>query len=718
LRLLRAGDGLVCVTKEFSMAMQRGRALAHTTRLVSGMALVAMFSLWSPGRADGPADNLPDNVRPIPPVGIELDDSVQQRLLGGAESLVRDVEAVAAADAADRAEVLVFARAVRLAVEDRFLYSPQEVALAEQLLERGRQRLRLLAAGTRGATLLEAAAPSPAQPGQPLLAVGGFVSRIDGSIQPYGLVLPAGFDPADRTPRRLDVWLHGRGEKMSEVAFLAQRQKNVGEIAPPDTIVLHPYGRYSNAFKFAGEVDVLEAIAHVRSLLPVDDRRITIRGFSMGGAGCWQLAVHHPGAWMAATPGAGFSETSDFLRVFQQEEFHATEAQRRLLHWYDCPDWANNLRTLPTVAYSGELDVQKQAADMMVAACKARGFEMPHVIGPQTAHKIHPESRAEIEAFLARQAEQGRPDVPREIDFTTYTLRYPSRAWLTVTGLGEHWQKARVQAVIQSPAAIEVSTRNVTGLAIDIPAAASIVDAGRPVELRVDGTVITVPPRAGPRWRLALGRAPSGWRLDDDAAAAGLRKRPGLQGPIDDAFMEAFLFVGPEPSREPTSAVDRWVAEEFMRAKREWRRHFRGDVVERRAADVTPEEIATRNLVLFGTLTSNPLVARVLPQLPVVERDGHWVIGSGRAAVGESVPVLVFPNPLASDRYVVLNSGFTFRDYAYLNNARQIPMLPDWALVSVTGGRGSQLPGTILAEGFFDERWQPTAAATWVHAAK
>jgi hypothetical protein len=100
LRLLHAGDGWVCVTKEFSMAMQRGRALAHTTRLVSGVALVAMFGLWSPGRADGPADNLPDNVRPIPPVGIELDDSVRQRLLSGAEAIVRDVEAVAAFAAA------------------------------------------------------------------------------------------------------------------------------------------------------------------------------------------------------------------------------------------------------------------------------------------------------------------------------------------------------------------------------------------------------------------------------------------------------------------------------------------------------------------------------------------------------------------------------------------------------------------------------------------
>jgi hypothetical protein len=34
-------------------------------------------------------------------------------------------------------------------------------------------------------------------------------------------------------------------------------------------------------------------------------------------------------------------------------------------------------------------------------------------------------------------------------------------------------------------------------------------------------------------------------------------------------------------------------------------------------------------------------------------------------------------------------------------------MLPDWALVSTVEGRDSQLPGTILAEGFFDERWRP-----------
>jgi hypothetical protein len=37
-------------------------------------------------------------------------------------------------------------------------------------------------------------------------------------------------------------------------------------------------------------IDVLEAIEHVKTLFPIDDTRIVIRGFSMGGAGCWQFA--------------------------------------------------------------------------------------------------------------------------------------------------------------------------------------------------------------------------------------------------------------------------------------------------------------------------------------------------------------------------------------------------------------------------------------------
>ncbi len=57
------------------------------------------------------------------------------------------------------------------------------------------------------------------------------------------------------------------------------------------------------------------------------------------------------------------------------------------------------------------------------------------------------------------------------------------------------------------------------------------------------------------------------------------------------------------------------------------------------------------------------------------------------------------------DRYVVLNSSFTFREYDYLNNARQVPKLPDWAVIDLRTPPDSRHPGRIADADFFDESW-------------
>ncbi len=69
-------------------------------------------------------------------------------------------------------------------------------------------------------------------------------------------------------------------------------------------------------------------------------------------------------------------------------------------------------------------------------------------------------------------------------------------------------------------------------------------------------------------------------------------------------------------------------------------------------------------------------------------------------------PILIYPNPLNQSRYVVLNSSFTFRDYAYLNNARQVPMLPDRAIIDLTTPPNAVWPGKVVEADFFDEQWQ------------
>ena len=144
-----------------------------------------------------------------------------------------------------------------------------------------------------------------------------------------------------------------------------------GEFTPPDTLVLHPYGRFCNAFKFAGETDVFEALAHAQKFYPVDTNRLAVRGFSMGGAGTWHLAAHHPEVWAAAAPGAGFAETADYTGALAKEP-KPPWYEQKLWHLCDATDYALNLLHVPTIAYSGEIDKQKRFSISARPATRSR----------------------------------------------------------------------------------------------------------------------------------------------------------------------------------------------------------------------------------------------------------------------------------------------------------------------------------------------------------
>jgi hypothetical protein len=263
--------------------------------------------------ADGPGDNLHDKVRPVPPPGIVIPDADRTELRNDVIDLGKEIGGLwkelkgkpALMDLIP--DVQIYYNAVRYGLEYNEFYDLKEIPVARGLLKKARERM---------AQLREGKSPWTTATG---LVVRGYVSKIDGSVQPYGLVVPATYQPNYPHQYRLDVWCHGRGEKLTELSFLNGRERSPGEFTPPNAFVLHSYGRYCNANKFAGEIDVLEGLEHVRKHYPIDENRLVMRGFSMGGASCWQFAVHYPGMWAAAAPGAGFAETPEFLKVFQSE---------------------------------------------------------------------------------------------------------------------------------------------------------------------------------------------------------------------------------------------------------------------------------------------------------------------------------------------------------------------------------------------------------------
>jgi pimeloyl-ACP methyl ester carboxylesterase len=593
-------------------------------------------------------------------------------------------------------EVQIFYKAVNWAVKYDEFYRTNEIAAAHKLIEQGVERAKALAGGKT---------PWTSATG---LVVRAYRSRIDRSIQPYGLVVPPSFAGGDTNRKfRLDVWLHGRDNNLTELKFMTDRQRSYGEFTPADTFVLHPYGRYCNAFKFAGEIDVFEAIEHVRQNYPIDRFQIAIRGFSMGGGGTWHLAAHYPSFWAAAAPGAGFAETAEFQRIWSKDP-KPTWYDQKLWHLYDATDYAANFFNCPVIAYSGELDRQKQAADIMAKYMAREGLELKHLIGPKTEHKYEPETKAELDRqFTTLMNSPRRSGYPTRVRFTTYTLRYNSNYWITVDGLERHWERADVDAsIVLGPTDMHIFTTNVSALTITFPPGRISSAPGTAAKLAVDGNSFAES-RSGLNTSEPVHLEKSGkrWRIVPHSHWTELRKHHGLQGPIDDAFVDSFIMVRPTGKPLNPTAGD-WVGEEFAHATNEWRNQFRGDVLVKADAEVSPEDMVNNHLVLWGDPQSNKILGRLASKLPVIWKAGKIQIAGKSFSAEKFAPVFIFPNPLSPGKYIVVNTGFTFCEAGRSSNALQIPKLPDYGVLDMTVARGSRYPLGVALAGFFDERWQ------------
>ncbi len=647
--------------------------------------------------ADGNGDNVPEKVRPVPQPGITVPEADRADLEKGLSDLgqtINDLKKDPKA-AAFLPDVQIYHNAARYALQFDEFFAPGEIQTAKRLLQEGQARAEQLREGKT---------PWLTEPGPKAL---GYVSEVDGSVQPYGLYIPQSYTPTSAHRFRLDTWFHGRGETLNEVNFVNSVERGGGPFVRPDTFTVQPYGRYNTANKLAGETDLLEAIADIKRRFKIDNNRIIVRGFSMGGAATWHFAAHYASDWAAAAPGAGFSETPDFLRVYQSETLKPTWWEVKLWQMYDCPEYAPNFANLPLVAYSGEIDSQKQAADVMSRALAAENIPMVHIIGPKTAHAYHPSSVPLINARIDSIAEHGRNPVPRRVRLATPTLRYNRQFWVTVDALGRHWEPARVDAEIKDDHTVQVSTKNVSALTFAMASGYCPLAEGVNPTVEIDGASVRVSPVLSDRsWTVHLHKAGATWE-QGELPEEGLRKRHNLQGPIDDAFMQSFMIVRPTGTAQ-NPGVTKWVDSELQHAISEWRRQMRGDARVKNDSDVTDADIAQHNLALWGDPGSNAILAKIADRLPIKWTADSVTVGAQRYPASTHVPVFIFPNPLNPRKYVVINSSFTYREYDYLNNAREVPKLPDWAVVDTTTPPSSRYPGKVVDASFFDDRWQLT----------
>ncbi len=537
-------------------------------------------------------------------------------------------------------------------------------------------------------------------------------SRIDGSLQPYAVTLPADYAKNRGKPHRVDVVLHGRDAGLTEVSFLHRHR---GDKAAPESLPgvrIDIFGRGNNAYRWAGETDVFEAVEHfiaVENLQKrgahIDSTRVVLRGFSMGGAGTWHLGLHRPDQFVVLGPGAGFTATHGYVGKMPAK---LPDHQEACLSIYDAVEYAENVANVPVVAYSGEEDAQIAAARNIEARLKPLGLSMTHLVAPKLKHSFPAEWEEKAEVEYAKHADEGRPAYPKKVRFVTHTLRYSSCFWVELFALERHYKRARVEAD-HLEEGFAVKTTNVRQLRLSLWPGATREE----ITVDIDGqNLAAVKPNLSRSGGLFVYLEKTGGKwstvLPERIAVDRLRKPhkiAGLQGPIDDAFTGPFLCVR-GTGKAWHEATEEYARKNLERFAAEWAKYLRGELPIKNDSDVTADDIATKHLILFGDPSSNSLLGQVVPRLPIAwsAKAIRWG-GKDYEAAGH-VPVMIYPSPLAPERYVVLNSGHTFHKEDFEGtNALLYPRLGDFAVLGLSGSKEDPLGVEVKTAGLFDDSW-------------
>lgn len=588
------------------------------------------------------------------------------------------------------ADVEVYAKAAEWILRHEEFYKPEYAKQTLKALDTGLARVDLLK---------NKQSPWEHAPGR---TIRGYQSSVDESYQPYALSLPESYRKESEARLPLHLVLHGRGATLNEVSFI---QSHDGKPAAKDQnwIQVDVFGRTNNAYRWSGESDVFEAFDDVRRRYRVDENRVVLHGFSMGGAGSWHLGLHHPSKWCSVGPGAGFVDFYKYQKVTEPLPFY----QDLALHIYNPVDYAMNAFNVPVCTYGGELDPQLAASQEMVAAAEKLGVRIKMLIGPKTEHKFHPDSQKEFMAFHQERQTEGRKTFPgaKKIRFVTYTLKYNTCDWLTVEEMIEMYRPAMVEASLDEENNIlKVKTQNVAVLQI-------ARDLAPHVEL--DGNKL-------PLLQAAEGLLPGvyyefdggGWRTMTYDASLGfpknteLRKRHNLQGPIDDAFMQPFVCV--RGTGTPWSAAHaEWANWNLTRFETEFDKWLRGRIRIINDKDVTSELMADKNLILFGDPGSNSYLATVLSRLPLKWTKQSIEINGEKYDPATHGVSLIHPNPMNPRRYIVINSGHTMHEEDFKkSNAWLFPRLGDIAVQKFEKSAEGGYKESVQYADFFNGNWK------------
>ncbi len=457
-----------------------------------------------------------------------------------------------------------------------------------------------------------------------------YLSKVDGSIQPFRVIAPRDYDPEKSYALVLNM--HGyKGDNAYE-SFSSR----------PWVFVAAANARGEVPYAEAGLWDVLEMMEAMQARYPIDAARIFLTGHSMGGRGSWHIGLRKPDLFAAIAPFAG--DNSRALPV------------------------AENGLNLPTFVFHGAEDnvVAVENSREIVKVFEELGNPVRYHEEPGAGHwwfldDEHITACVDDPQLFDFFSRHRRHLYPHEVIYQTESLRFNKAYWTRIDQLARHGQMARLQATVLGGNRVQVEVENVSCYTLALND--SLVNMAEPLAIETNG-VQSFAGKAPDQ--VTIARSEEKWLpvSASEEQASPLGKRPELCGPIIDAFNAPFLLVygtgGDAAETEINWKEARWT-------QVWWQIWASGHCRVQADSAVTPEDIENFNLILYGNAGSNEIVARINDDLPV-RFDGRAVVAGAERFEGEDVALqMIYANPLNPARYALINGGGTHKGTANIH---------------------------------------------------
>jgi pimeloyl-ACP methyl ester carboxylesterase len=511
--------------------------------------------------------------------------------------------------------------------------------------------------------------------------------EIDDSPQFCRAYLPAGYDPAKRWP--MIVNLHGyNAENPPYVRWWSVDQRHDEWADRFGVIVIYPMGRYNTGYRGIGDADVVRCIELAKEQFSVDEDRVYLTGYSMGGGGTWHVGTRHPDLFAAIGPYYG---GWDYHTGMDEAALQRLTPRERFQMERDSSfAQAEQLLTLPIWVLHGDADplVNPDESRYAVRMLERWGYDIRYREVPGGVHGPIGGEEDLYRWFLSHR----RDPYPKQVRVRSGDLKGASAYWVTVIQQEKPFAFIEVEAEVLSPNSIRLDTLNVLEVHLT---------PGPLIRQPVDRALAVI-------WNGELRRVPPDEHGAIVLRARGYRpgklvKRPALAGPISDVYNTPFAVVQGTVSRD--AMMRRLCGQQAETSLREWEawQHWRPRFfLDREMKDV---DVAKYSLILIGGPDDNLVTRRLIGRIPLkIGRDKVTVDGCSFPAADAMVR-MVCPHPLNPERYVLVLAATSPAGMTMAGGPDDV----DFAVIDgrvPNGEEGRPAQKVWPATGVFDYNWR------------